>query len=131
MNLGVNRALPHPLLQRSISDCYYTPMRNYYVGSLCAIAVFLLCLRGYDLADEIAEFLAGVFAFGVAVFPPVNPRGFYSSLQVNIGFMHSGFAALMYMTLAYLCLFRFRKTSPAGCARGASGIGTGCTRRAV
>jgi hypothetical protein len=113
LSLGANRALPHPLLQRSISDYYYTPMRNYYVGSLCAIAVFLLCLRGYDVADEVAEFLAGIFAFGVAVFPPVNPRAAqYSSMQVKMGFVHAGFAALMFLTLAYLCVFRFRKTAP-------------------
>ena len=42
--------LPHPLLQRSISDYYYTPMRDIYVGSLCAIAAFLACSRGYDRA---------------------------------------------------------------------------------
>ncbi len=35
---GPAHAMPHPLLERSISDYYHTPMRNYLVGSLFAIA---------------------------------------------------------------------------------------------
>ena len=54
---GPSQALPHPLLQRTISDYYFTAMRNVYVGSLCAIAGFLACSRGYDLHDEIAGYL--------------------------------------------------------------------------
>ena len=49
---------------------------------------------------------------GVAILPPVNPRGGYTQLQVDIGFAHTGFAALMFLALAYFCLFLFRRTSP-------------------
>ncbi len=111
--IGPDHALPHPLLQRSLSDYYYTPVRNYYVGSLCAIAAFLVCSRGYDLQDEITGYLAGAFTFGVALFPSVNPYAAgYTSLQVDIGFVHTGFAALMFLVLAYICIFLFRKSSP-------------------
>jgi hypothetical protein len=110
--LGPSHDLPHPLLQRSISDYYYTPMRNYYVGSLCAIGAFLVCSRGYDIQDEITGYLAGAFAFGVAVFPSVDPYGGYTALQVDIGFVHTGFAALMFLVLAYICMFLFRRSSP-------------------
>jgi hypothetical protein len=110
---GPAHVLPHPILQRSISDYYYTSMRDYYVGSLCAIAAFLACSRGYDLNDEIAGYLAGALTFGVALFPPVNPRSAqYTHLQVEIGFIHTGFAALMFLVLAYFCIFLFRKSSP-------------------
>ncbi len=105
-------ALPQPIFQRSISDYYYTPMGNYLVGSLCAIAAFLICSRGYDLNDEITGYLAGAFTLGVAFFPSVNPRSAeYSRLQIDIGFVHTGFAALMLLTLAYFCIFLFRKSS--------------------
>ena len=111
--LGPGHALPHPLVERSISDYYYSPMRNYLVGSLCAIAAFLACSRGYDVTDEILGYLAGAFAFGVALFPSVNPRSYvYTELQVRIGFVHTGFAALMFLVLAYFCIFLFRKSSP-------------------
>ena len=110
---GPHHALPHPLLQRSISDYYYTPMRDYYVGSLCAIGAFLACSRGYDLLDEITGYLAGVFAFGVAFFPSFNPRGtHYTHLDVEFGYTHTSFAALMFLILAYICVFLFRKSSP-------------------
>ncbi len=110
---GPAHALPHPILQRSISDYYYTSMRDYYVGSLFAIAAFLACSRGYDLTDEIAGYLAGALTLSVALFPPVNPRSTrYSHLRVDIGFIHTGFAALMFLVLAYFCIFLFRRSSP-------------------
>ncbi len=111
--LGSTGTLPHPVLQRSISDYYYTPMRNYYVGSLCAIAAFLACSRGYDLTDEITGYLAGAFTFGVALVPSVNPHAIrYTRLDAQIGFIHTGFAALMFLVLGYFCIVLFRRSSP-------------------
>jgi hypothetical protein len=111
--LGANHVLPHPLLQRSISDYYYTPMQDYYVGSLCAIAAFLACSRGYDLEDEITGYLAGAFAFGVALFPSVDPRSSrYTQTEVNTGFIHTAFAALLFLVLGHFCIFLFRRSSP-------------------
>jgi UDP-N-acetylmuramyl pentapeptide phosphotransferase/UDP-N-acetylglucosamine-1-phosphate transferase len=110
--LGPAHQLPHPLLQRSISDYYYTSMRDYYVGSLFAIAAFLACSRGYDLHDEITGYLAGACVLGVAVCPSFNPRGtYYTSQDFAFGFLHTVFAALMYLFLSYICIFRFRKSS--------------------
>src|ERR1700728_3785246 len=63
--IGPDHALAQPLLERSISDYFYTPMGSYLIGSLGAIAAFLICSRGYDLTDEIAGYLAGAFALGV------------------------------------------------------------------
>ncbi len=111
--LGPSHSLPQPLLQRSISDYYYTPMGNYLIGSLGAIAAFLICSRGYDLADEIAGYLAGIFTIGAALFPSVNPRAAaHTELQLRLQAAHTCFAALMFLTLAYFCLFLFRKSSP-------------------
>jgi hypothetical protein len=104
--------LPHPLLERSISDYYYSPMRDYYVGSLSAIAAFLACSRGYDLHDEITGYLAAVVTLGVACCPPFNPRGIhYTQLDFVFGITHTAFAALMYLMLSYICIFLFRKSS--------------------
>src|SRR5262252_370496 len=61
--------LEGPGIQPSISDYYYTVMRNVLVGSLCAIGVFLMSYRGYERKDDIAGDLACVFAIGVAIFP--------------------------------------------------------------
>lgn len=111
--IGPVHHLPHPLLQRTISDYYYSSMRDYYVGSLCAIAGFLACSRGYDLHDEIAGYFAGGSALGVALCPSFNPRGsYYTEQDLAFGFVHTAFAGLMFLVLAYICIFRFRKSAP-------------------
>jgi len=111
--IGPDRTLPEPILQRSISDYYYTPMGNYLIGSLGAMAAFLICSRGYDLNDEITGYLAGTFTLGVALFPSVNPRLVdHTRLQIELQYAHTGSAALMFLVLAYFCLFLFCKSSP-------------------
>jgi hypothetical protein len=110
---GPEHALRHPLLERSLSDYRYTPMGNLLVGSLCAIAGFLMCSRGYDLTDEITGYLAGAFALGVALCPSVNPQDpVHTRLQLEVNALHTVFAALMFLVLAYFCLVLFRRTSP-------------------
>jgi hypothetical protein len=111
--LGPGHALPDPLLQRSISDYRYTAMGGCSIGSLCAIAAFLMCARGYDLTDEITGYLAGFLTLGVALCPSVNPRDpVHTPLQLELNLVHTVLAALMFLVLAYFCLFLFRKTSP-------------------
>ena len=61
--------LRHHIMQSSISGYYYTGMRNLFVGSLCAIGMFMLCCRGYDRKDEIAGVFSAFCALGVAFFP--------------------------------------------------------------
>lgn len=100
--------LQGPGIQDSISGYYYTDMRNIFVGSLCAIGVFLMSCRGYDRNDEIAGYLACVFAIGVALFP-TTPYGVATS---RIGTLHLTFAALFFLTLAYFSLALFTKTAP-------------------
>ena len=59
----------------SISDYYYSPMREILVGTLCAIAVFLWSYEGYRprpgewLSDLIAARTASLGALAVALSP--------------------------------------------------------------
>jgi hypothetical protein len=103
--------LQGPGIQESISGYYYTDMRNVFVGSLCAIGVFLMSTRGYDRQDEIAGILAFVFAIGVAFFP-TTPYVDATSRAKIIGDVHLSFAALLFLTLAYFSLKLFTKTGP-------------------
>jgi hypothetical protein len=45
--IGIGHALQvgEAVLLDSISGAYYTEMRDIFVGSLCAIGVFLICYR--------------------------------------------------------------------------------------
>jgi hypothetical protein len=95
-------------VQDSISAYYYTVMRNVFVGSLCAIGVFLMSYRGFDRRDLIAGRFASVCAIGVAFFP-VTPTDEPVTL---VGALHLAFATLLFLTLAYLCWFLFTETGP-------------------
>jgi hypothetical protein len=105
---------PHLHIESSISAYYYTCMRNIFVGLLCAIGVFHLATKGYDLWDRIAGRLACIFALGVAWFPttpefkcPAVP----THAQNIIGNLHYTFAALLFFTLAFFCIFQFTQTT--------------------
>lgn len=101
-----------PGLETSMSRYYYTVAGDFFVGSLCAIGVFLLSYKGYERTDDLAGDLACVFAVGVALFPtsPENP----TSLQRWIGVLHYAAAAGMFGTLAFFSLVLFRKTDCVG-----------------
>ena len=98
-------------LQSSMSGYYHTNMRNLFVGSLCAIAVFLMSYWGYDRKDNIAAKIASVFAIGVAFFPTYPEVGATAedALAAKIHFIS---AAGFFLTLAFFSLFLFRRTDP-------------------
>jgi protein-S-isoprenylcysteine O-methyltransferase Ste14 len=98
-------------LLSSISGYYYTDLRDVFVGSMCAVGIFLLSYRGYDRIDEIASNLAAVAAFGVAFFPttPTDP----THTDRVIGTLHVVFAGVFFLTLAYFCFFQFTRTDNA------------------
>lgn len=103
--------LEGPEIQPSISDYYYTVMRNVFVGSIFAIGVFLMSYRGYERKDDVAGDLACVFAIGVALFPTA-PEHDPTPIDRIIGYAHYGFATAFFLTLAYFCLALFRMTDP-------------------
>jgi hypothetical protein len=96
-------------VQSSVSGYYYTPMRNLFVGSLCAIGVFLISYDGYDLADRAITDVAGLCAICIACFPttPAEP----TARQVLIGDLHLTFACTAFVLLSVMA-FRFAKRQP-------------------
>jgi hypothetical protein len=99
-------------LHASISDYYYTGMRDAFVGILFAMGVFLLSYHGYERADFLAGKAGGLFVIGVALFPTA-PGEHATPANVIIGGFHYAFAALFYLTIACFSLFLFTKTNPA------------------
>lgn len=100
-------------LEPSLSHYYYTRMGSLFVGTLCAVAFFLYCYKGYDLADRITSRLAAVFALIVAFFP-ADPAPFYSVMTFQCPYwvhvVHFVSASLMFLVFAYISLFLFTKT---------------------
>lgn len=103
--------LEGPGIQSSMSAYYHTAMRDVFVGSLCAIAVFLMSYRGYERQDYIAGKLACAFAIGVAFFPTA-PDLEPTAREKMLSMAHSLFAMAFFITLAYFSLAQFRKTDP-------------------
>ena len=117
----------------SISDYYFTGTRNILVGSLCAIATFMLCCRGYDWRDELASYLSAICAIGVAFCPTPPDCCIQRPPFSSPGYCaHYWFAAILFATLAIFCLFLFTKTStpeaktPRKKIRNGFYIGCGC-----
>lgn len=105
----------------SISHFYYTDMGNWFVGTLCAVSLFMFCYNGHDKSDKIASKLAGLFALLVAMFPTdfnsfANIICSRISLQENplANIIHYVSAALLFCTFAFFALFQFTKTNKPG-----------------
>jgi len=110
-----------PRIEPTISDFYHTIYRDIFVGSLCAIGVFLISYRGYRrekgewINDDWLATIAGLAAFGLAFFP--NEGGgeqVVSALQRLVGVqlapvLHYSFALVFFLCLAGFCFFKFPK----------------------
>jgi hypothetical protein len=107
--IGIGWAIGHGF-QPSMSSYYYTPMRNLFVGSLCAIGVFLVTYDGYDLADRTITDIAGLCTICIAFFP-TTPGYRPTAEQVLIGHLHLTFACIAFVLLSVMA-FRFAKREP-------------------
>jgi len=89
---------------KNLSVYYHTGMRNVFVGSLCAISLFLFFYKGYDKWDNRMGSLAGFFALILAFFPTVK-EGPYD-WQAHVHFYS---AACLFIILSGISLFLFTK----------------------
>lgn len=97
-------------VQTSMSGYYYTVMRDTFVGSLCAIGVFLVSYDGYDWPDRLITDAAGLCTVCIAFFP-TTPGSYPTARQVLIGDFHLGFACTAFVLLSVMA-FRFAKREP-------------------
>jgi hypothetical protein len=109
------------VLPGSVSGYYYSPVRNIFVGALCALGLFLIAYVGYDLGDRLITDAAGVFALGVAFFPTkpsiASPPSVacqtvaaVSTREQVVGDMHIVWAGLFFVFLAWMSI-RFTNTN--------------------
>jgi hypothetical protein len=99
----------------SISYYYYTNMRDFFIGLIFAISLFLISYTGYEKIDNIVSNLSGLCALGVIAFPVSMYCG--KSHRVGIfliddtlsGYIHLVFSALFFLLLAFNSIFLFTK----------------------
>jgi hypothetical protein len=106
-----NLLWPPGVLLLSISGSFYSPLRGVFVGSMCALGVFLLSYRGYGRIDDIAGDIAAVAAIGLALFPTTPDFGPVTGRQQIIGVLHMAFAGIFFLTLAFFCWYLFPRTT--------------------
>ncbi|MER7459854.1 hypothetical protein [Micromonospora sp. NPDC126480] len=102
-----------PTMLSSLSAYYYTEMRDVFVGSLCAIGVFLISYRHRKL-DDLLSTVAGALAVVVAVFPAATQQtgSVITSGDVLVGRVHQVAAAALFVILALFCLVLFPRRDP-------------------
>lgn len=97
--------------QDNMSYYYHTEMRDVFVGTLCAIGIFLFCYRGIDGIENWTANLGCISALGVALFPmdansdPLMQRSW-------TGFAHSFFGGVFFLTLSLYSLFHLPRSRP-------------------
>jgi hypothetical protein len=105
-------------IKPTISDYYYTNMREIFVGILCAISLFLFTYKGYSKLDNWSANVAAIFALGIALFPTTYHEGVNCEKNVDnfITYSHSSTihftsATIFFLTLAYMSICLFTKTN--------------------
>ncbi len=97
-------------IQDNMSSYYHTPLRDVFVGTMCAIGIFLFCYRGYDWIENWTANLGCVSALGVALFPLDENRD--PILQESLfGFLHMLSGGLFFLTLAFYSLYHFPRST--------------------
>lgn len=95
-------------LPPSISDYYYSDMRDLLIGCMWALAVFMASYRGHERRDDITGDITCVSAILVSLFP-VAPAIGATPAQTMTGYVHLTAAGVFFISLAYFCLVLFRK----------------------
>ncbi|MBI5858145.1 MAG: DUF998 domain-containing protein [Sphingobacteriales bacterium] len=105
----------------SISHFYYTDSGNIFVGTLCAVSLFLFSYNGHDKGDKVAAKVAGLFALLVAMFP--TDFGGFAEMQCSriidgenpvSNVIHYLSATILFSTFAFFSLVQFTKTNKPG-----------------
>ncbi|MEO7991199.1 MAG: DUF998 domain-containing protein [Chryseolinea sp.] len=108
---------PCDIIQPSISHYYFTNMREVFVGLMCAVGLFLFSYKGHSRLDSMVSNAAGLFAFGVALFPTNAIDGYHCQHEIisfiNVPFhsvIHFTCAGLFFFTLSMMSLLLFTKS---------------------
>jgi uncharacterized membrane protein YidH (DUF202 family) len=101
----------------SISHYYYSNMKVFFVGILCAVALFLITYTGYSRLDNILTNIAANFCFGIAIFPTFlesNSECLQESntfINRDLSTVHFICAGSFFLILALMSIFIFTQSN--------------------
>lgn len=93
-------------IQDNISSYYHTALRDVFVGSMCAIGIFLFCYQGYDWIERWTANLGCAAAIGVALFP-VDANSDPLHQESVLGYLHLVAGTAFFLILAFYSLYHF------------------------
>ncbi|MGA2624487.1 MAG: hypothetical protein ABSF91_11580 [Bacteroidota bacterium] len=88
-------------------------MRDFFVGLLVGVSLFLVTYRGYEKIDGLVTTISGVAGLGVAVFPCLNPQanlipvGIFQIAPTISNGIHLTCASIFFLLLAINSFFLF------------------------
>jgi hypothetical protein len=103
-------------VRSSISSYYHTNMRDFFVGLLVGVSLFLLTYKGYERIDNIVTSIIGLTGLGVAIFPCLNsivstePVGIFQINPAISNKIHLVSAFTFFFLLAINSIFIFTLT---------------------
>lgn len=103
-------------LQPSISSCYYTNVRDVFIGIMIGVSMFLITYNGYNFLDDIVTDITGLVGIGLALCPCLVEEGSkipvgYFQIDPNVSnTIHLTCASLFFLLLAFNSIFLFTKT---------------------
>lgn len=93
-------------IQDNISSYYHTGLRDVFVGTMCAIGIFLFCYRGHDKVENWTANVGCVSALGIGLFPlDANSDPLFQKSVV--GYLHTVCGGVFFLTLAMYSLYHF------------------------
>jgi uncharacterized MAPEG superfamily protein len=113
-----NMIVTSPGILDAISAYYYSPMRDFFIGSLSVLGTLLICYR-YQLVDKIAGIVAGLCVIGLAICPrepsssdlmaicPTDPRKMANTPEMLKGSLHWAFSIVFLLTIVFIVLYLF------------------------
>jgi len=109
----------HLPAQQSISHYYHTNMRDFFVGLLFGVSLFLITYKGYEHIDNVVTTLTGLAGFGIALFPCLLNQeascqivGLFQVKASTSDTIHMICALAFFFLLAMNSIFLFTLTDP-------------------
>lgn len=96
----------HTGLLGSLSEYYYTGMRDVFVGLLVAIGACLYLYKGFSMSENVALNLAGIFVVCIAMFPTEAGCG-DNCTPITL---HRIVSVLFFLCIAYVAIFKGPET---------------------
>ncbi|HPS58642.1 MAG TPA: hypothetical protein PK514_11105 [Spirochaetota bacterium] len=103
-------------IQESVSMYYYSNMRDFFIGLMAVVSLFLVTYKGYCLVDNIVTTSSGVMGLLLALFPCMQSKdatelvGIFMLKQGTSEYIHVTSAAVFFILLALNSIFLFTRS---------------------